>query len=129
MFLDDVEGTLVSKHVFVKLVWFCTFQPPKVNNCTMLAIDYYDVRINSIEGEIVSERIYNKTTLLFEYSNNHSNSSITFRVNVTVVDIKGQRSNLTTFMKIIGMYVCTLYHILPVNSHGSDSHCLQIVTA
>ena len=76
----------------------------------MLAIDYYDVKINSTEREIVSEIIHNKTTLSFEYSNNHS--SITFRVNVTVVDVKGQRSNSTTFTEIFGMYVCTMYYYL-----------------
>ena len=74
----------------------------------MLPIDYYDVRINSTEHEIVSERIHDKTTFPFEYSNNHS--SITFRVNITIVDVKGQRSNSTTFIEIFGKYVCTMYY-------------------
>ena len=68
-------------------------QPPEVDNCTMLAIDYYDIKINSSECEILYRRIYDNTTLSFNYSTNHP--SITFTVSVTIVDTKGQRSNST----------------------------------
>ena len=69
----------------------------------MLAVDYYDVRISSSDGEIVSEKVNNATTLLFNHSFNHS--VILFTINVTVVDTKGQRStcNSVTIVKNIGM--------------------------
>ena len=76
-------------------------QPPEVDKCTMLAIDYYDIRINSSKREILSRRIYDNATLSFNYSNNCQ--SITFTVSVTVVDTEGQRSNSTFFMTTLGM--------------------------
>ena len=66
----------------------------------MLAVKYYDFRISSNEIVIVSGRT-NDTTISFEHSDN--NSRIVFIVNVTVVDIKGQRSVSTIAEKIIGM--------------------------
>ena len=73
----------------------------EVDNCTMLAINYYVIRINSSECEIPSQRIYDNTTLSFNCSTNHP--SITFTVSVTVVDTEGQRSNSTFFMTTLGM--------------------------
>lgn len=67
----------------------------------MLEIEYYDVRINSSEGEEVSERIDNATTLLFELFNGCSKT--TFTINITVVDFKEQRSNSTITIKTICM--------------------------
>ena len=74
-------------------------QPPEVDNCTMLAIDYYDLMINSSEDAIISQRIYNETSYSFEYSSNHPN--ITFTISVIIVDVKGQRSNSAIFMTTI----------------------------
>jgi len=67
----------------------------------MLAIQYYDVRITSSEGEIVSRRIDNAKAFSFEYLDNHSN--IEFTVNITVFDIKGQNSNSAVIVKTFGM--------------------------
>jgi len=67
----------------------------------MLAIQYYDVRITTSEGEIVSRRINNVTALSFVYLDNHSN--IKFTVNITVFDIKGQNSNSAVIVKTFGM--------------------------
>jgi len=66
----------------------------------MLAIQYYDVRITSSEGEIVS-RIDNATVFSFQYLDNQSN--IKFTINITVFDIKGQNSNSTVIVKTFGM--------------------------
>ena len=76
-------------------------QPAEVDNCTMLAIDYYDIRINSSECEILPRRIYDNTTFSFNCSTNHP--SITFTVSVTIVNTEGQRSNSTFFMTTLGM--------------------------
>ena len=69
----------------------------------MLAMDFYDVRINSSGDEILSQRVYNKTTLSFVYFSTHP--SITFTASVAIVDTKGQRSESTIFMMTIGKYM------------------------
>ena len=71
----------------------------------MLAIKHYDVRINSSKGEVLSEKVDN-TTVTFDHLDNHS--TITYTVSITVVDIKGQRSNSTVTEMTIGMqYPCS----------------------
>ena len=71
----------------------------------MLALKYYYVKIISSEGEIVLERIVNETTVVFQYLD--YSPSITFIVNISVIDIEEQRSNSTVTMKTIGMHIST----------------------
>ena len=66
----------------------------------MLAIKYYDVQIYSGEGEVLSEKTDN-TTILFDHLDNHTR--ITYTVNITVVDIKEQRSDASVTNRTIGM--------------------------
>ena len=58
----------------------------------MVAVKHYDVRISSIDGEIILERIEpdNATTFMFDNVDYHS--FVTFKINITVIDINGQRS-------------------------------------
>ena len=59
----------------------------------MVAVKHYDVRISSSDGEMMLERTEPDyaTTVMFDYVGNHS--IITFKINITVIDINGQRSN------------------------------------
>ncbi len=77
-------------------------QPPEINNCSMFAIKHYDVRVYSGEVEVLSEKT-DKTTLLFDHLDN--DTKITYTINITVVDIKEQRSNATVIIynRTIGM--------------------------
>ena len=97
-------------------------QPPEIDKCSMLAVKHYDVRISNKDEEI-SQNFYNRTNFLFEHLDNRLN--FTLIINITVIDIKGQRSNSTAITKTIGfqniisskymlhtylrsvMYVCT----------------------
>ena len=97
-------------------------QPPEIDKCSMLAVKHYDVRISNKDEEI-SQNFYNRTNFLFEHLDNRLN--FTLIMNITVIDIKGQRSNSTVITKTIGfqniisskymlhtylrsvMYVCT----------------------
>ena len=89
----------------------------------MLAIKHYDIRINSSKGEVLSEKV-DSTTVIFDHLDNHS--TITYTVSITVVDIKGQRSNSTVTEMTIGMqYPCSKK--LHITSYiatyiASDSH-------
>ena len=65
----------------------------------MLPVQYYDVKIISSDGEIISMQNDNATTLMFEHLENQSN--ITFTVNITVIDIKGLRSASSVVVKTI----------------------------
>ena len=67
----------------------------------MVAAQHYDVRINSSDGGVMLKDITNVTTVLFDYVDNHS--VVTFKVNITVVDINGQRSESTVIEIIIEM--------------------------
>ena len=55
----------------------------------MVAVKHYDVRVNSGDGETILERTVpdNTTTFMFYYMDD-----VTFSINITVVDINGQRS-------------------------------------
>ena len=66
----------------------------------MLAIKHYDVQIYSDEVEVLSVKSDN-TTLSFDHLDNHTR--ITYTVNITVVDIKGQRSDASVTNRSIGM--------------------------
>ena len=59
----------------------------------MVAVKHYDVRISSSDGEMMLERSEpdHVTTFMFDYVGGHS--IITFKINITVTDINGQRSN------------------------------------
>ena len=75
--------------MFVCISTYVTLQAPEIDNCSMLPIKLYDVRIDSSDSksEIVSKQIFNALTLSFEHMDKQ------FIVNITVVDIIGQRSN------------------------------------
>ena len=79
---------------------FIPFQPPEIDICSMLALKYYDIKVSSKGVEVFSGRT-NDTATSFKHSDDPS--SITFTVNVTVVDIKGQRSIPTIAKTNIGM--------------------------
>ena len=79
---------------------FIPFQPPEIDICSMLAVKYYDVKISFKEEVVVSDRT-DDTAISFKHSDDPS--SITFTVNVTVVDIKGQKSIPTIAETNIGM--------------------------
>ena len=64
----------------------------------MLSVKHYDVRISN-ENEAISQTIYNTTSFLFEHSEYHLN--FTLIINITIIDIKGQRSNSTVITKTI----------------------------
>ena len=57
----------------------------------MVAVKYYDVRIGSSDGEMMLEinETDNKATFMFDHVDNHS----IIKINITVIDINGQRSN------------------------------------
>ena len=82
---------------------FLLLQPPGIDNCYMLAIKHYDVRINSSKGEVLSEKI-DITTVIFDYLDNQS----TITINITVIDIKGQRSIPTITETTIGIQNITI---------------------
>lgn len=80
----------------------------------MLPIEYYDVRISYSENVVVSGRT-NSTTVSLNLVDDYSRS---VTVNITVVDVKGQRSKstVTTYTITIdkhntttGKGCCTLY--------------------
>ena len=64
----------------------------------MLAVKHYEVIISN-EDEIISHKIYKTPNYLFEHSDYQFNS--TFTINITVINIKGQRSNSTVTTKTI----------------------------
>ena len=66
----------------------------------MLANIYYDVRISYGE-EVKSEKTYN-TTIFFKQPDDYD-SDVPFTINVTVIDIRGQRSKSEVIMKAFGM--------------------------
>ena len=66
-----------------------TFQPPEIDECSMVAVEHYDVRISSSDGEILLERTEPDNEITFMLDDN---LMITLKINITVVDINGQRS-------------------------------------
>ena len=60
----------------------------------MVAVEHYDVRISSSDGEIMLERTMpdNEITFMFDYMPLDDDLIIIFSINITVVDINGQRS-------------------------------------
>ena len=67
----------------------------------MVAVKHYDVRISSSDGEMMLERNEsdNAATFMFDHVDNHS--IITFKINITVIDINGQRSNSSVVARSI----------------------------
>ena len=84
---------------------FFIIQPPEIDTCSMLLIKHYDVRINSSKGEVLSEKI-DTTTIVFDHLDNQS--TITYTVSITVVDIKGQKSIPTVTNRTIGIQNITI---------------------
>ena len=74
-------------------------QQAEIDSCSMLAIKRYDVRIYSDEGEIVTSGITAVNSITLSIKHNYSNTA--FTVNVTVVDIEGQRSPTTSVTVIL----------------------------
>ena len=85
-------------------------QPPEIDKCSMLAVKHYDVRISN-KDEVISQNIYNTTNFLFEHSEYHL--SFTLIISITVIDIKGQRSNSTIINKTIGV-ISSKYNFINV---------------
>ena len=58
----------------------------------MVAVKHYDVRISSSDGEMMIGIIEpdNATTFMFDYVDDQL--VITFKINITVIDIYGKRS-------------------------------------
>ena len=57
----------------------------------MVAVEHYDVRISYSDGKILERTVPdNATTFMFDYMDD--DLIITFNINITVVDINGQRS-------------------------------------
>ena len=67
----------------------------------MVEVKHYDVRINSSDVEMMLERTEpdNATTFMFDYVGDHS--VITFKINITVIDINGKRSDSTVVKRNI----------------------------
>ena len=97
-----MEGTYIITDWNVYYNEF-TLQMPEIDKCSMLPLKYYYVEIISSEEEIVMERNVSETTVVFQPLD--ISPSITFIVNITVVDIEEQRSNSTVTMETIGMYI------------------------
>ena len=66
----------------------------------MLAVKHYEVIVSN-EDEVISHRNYNTTNFLFEISDYHLSS--TFTIDITVIDVIGQRSNSIVITKTIGI--------------------------
>ena len=85
----------------------------------MVAVKHYDVRISSSDDDIMLERTVpdNAITVTFDYMADHS--IITLKINITVVDINGQRSessvtvrNISDMSNIIySKYLCMHIYI------------------
>ena len=72
---------------------FIHFQPAKIDDeCSMVAVEHYEVRISSSDGKIILERIvpHDTTTFTFDYMDD--DLIVIFNISVTVVNINGQRS-------------------------------------
>ena len=59
----------------------------------MVAVKHYDVRISSSDGEMMLERTEPDHAITFMFDYVDDLSIITFKINITVIDINGQRSN------------------------------------
>ena len=59
----------------------------------MLPIEHYDMRINTSKGEVIKNKTV-ETTLT--YKDMDKGLNITYTVNITVVDINGQRNSTVT---------------------------------
>ena len=68
------------------------FQPPEIDECSMVAVKHYDVRISSSDGKMVMERTEPNHAITFMFNYTDDRSVITFVINITVIDINGQRS-------------------------------------
>ena len=83
------------------------FQPAKIDDeCSMVAVEHYEVRISSSDGEIILERIVpdNATTFMFDHMDD--DLIATFNISVTVVNINGQRSESSVVERnITGMHI------------------------
>ena len=76
-------------------------QPPRIDECSMLAIKHYKAIIYSEESEISKETDINSVTFPMKDLNDNSNTTFTVNVTVTVVDIEGQRSTTSIVTVII----------------------------
>ena len=86
----------------VEIILSCAhLQSPEIDKCSMLAVKHYEVIISKEPDEIISHKIYNTTNFLFEHSDYQFNP--TFIISITVINIKGQRSNSTVTTKTIGI--------------------------
>ena len=59
----------------------------------MVAVKHYDVRISSNDDEMMLERTEPDHAIIFVFDYMDDHSVITFKINITVIDINGRRSN------------------------------------
>ena len=67
----------------------------------MVAVEHYDVRISSSDGEILLERTVQDNAATFMFDDEDDDLIITFSINITVVDINGQNSESSVVEKNI----------------------------
>ena len=59
----------------------------------MVAVKHYDVRISSSDGEMMLERTEPDYAITFMFDHMDDHLINIFKINITVIDINGQRSN------------------------------------
>ena len=99
------------------------FQPPKIDECSMVTVKHYDVRISSNDSEMILERTEpdHVTTFIFDYVDDRS--VITFKINITVIDINGQRSNSSVVERSISdMPNIRSSKFIATHNHNSIMH-------
>ena len=98
-------------------------QPPLIDECSMVAVKHYDVRISSSDGEMMLERTEpdHVITFMFDYVGSHS--IIIFKINITVTDINGQRSNSSVVERsIYNMPNIRSSKFMAMHNHNSIMH-------
>ena len=81
----------------------------------MVAVKHYDVRISFSDDDIMLERTVTDNAITVTFYNTADHSIITLKINITVVDINGQRSESSVTMRNISdmsniihsKYICT----------------------
>ena len=97
-----------------------TFQAPEIDECLMVAIKHYDVRISSSDGEIMLERAESDNEITFMLDDD---LIITLKVNVTVVNINGQRSESSVVERsIASMHIPNKVYSKYIASYNSCNY-------
>ena len=88
----------------------------------MVAVEHYEVRISSSNSEIKQERTVPDNAATFMYDYMDVDLIITFSINITVVDINGQRSESSVIERNI-----TIMHIPSISSKHTDCDACNCV--